>query len=231
MKPMSFWPATAAPGEDCRFHNMKTLRPSALIVALALLILTAPGTALAASPFKKVSGGTLHVPSGVIFPRRVGAFQFVTTKLYGSQGRDVGAGYNAGSTIRGDVYVYPLGTYGKDFNAELRVQQNAINQANQNVKLISQSRFQLSQGGRSLSGMRVQYDLTRSLFGEKSHRCGSQLYLFRDGPWLIQGRFSYPIEQSGTANKQIADFLRLWQWRAQGNMVQLKRTIRDGRDS
>ncbi|MFZ1219441.1 MAG: hypothetical protein WAO00_09115 [Chthoniobacterales bacterium] len=207
---------------------MKALQSSALIATLALSILAAPGTALAASPFKKVSGGTLHVPSGVIFPRRVGVFQFVTTKVYGSGGRDAGAGYNAGSTIRGDLYVYPLGTYGKDFNAELRVQQNAITQLNKNVKLVSQSRVQLNQGGRNLSGMRVQYDLTRSLFGEKSHRCGSQLYLFRDGPWLIQGRFSYPIEQSGTANRQIADFLRLWQWRAQGKIVQLHRTLRDG---
>jgi len=98
------------------------------------------------------------------------------------------------------------------------------------VKLVSQSRFQVNQGGRNVSGTLVQYELTRSLFGEKSHRCGSQLYLFRDGPWLIQGRFSYPIERSATANKQIADFLRLWQWRAQGNLVQLKRTPGDGRD-
>ena len=74
----------------------------------------------------------------------------------------------------------------------------------------------------------MQYELTRPLFGGKAIRCGSQLYLFRDGPWLIQGRFSYPIEQSGTANKQVADFLRLWQWRAQGNVVQLNRIIRDG---
>jgi hypothetical protein len=77
----------------------------------------------------------------------------------------------------------------------------------------------------------VQYELTRSLFGGKSQRCGSQLYLFRDGPWLIQGRFSYPIEQSATANKQIGDFLRLWQWRAQGKVAQLNRTVRDGSHS
>ena len=207
---------------------MKTLKPSLVITALALSILVVPGLASAASPFKRVSGGTLHVPSGVIFPPRVGAFQFVTTKLYGSGGRDAGAGYNAGAMVRGDVYVYPVGTYGKDFNAELRVQQNAISQMNKNVKLVSQSRFQLNQAGRNIGGMRVQYELTRVLFGGKPRRCGSQLYLFRDGPWLIQGRFSYPIEQSGPANKQIADFLRLWQWRAQGKVVQLNCIVRDG---
>ena len=207
---------------------MKSLKTSCLIAALASSIFAVPGTASAASPFKKVSGGIVHVPSGVIFPPRVGAFRFATTKIYGSGGRDAGAGYNAGSMIRGDVYVYPLGTYGKDFNAELRVQQNAIKQANQAVKLISQSRFQLNQSGRSISGMRVQYELTRSLWGEKARRCGSQLYLFRDGPWLVQGRFSYPIEHGGTADKQVADFLRLWQWRAQGKVVQRNRVVRDG---
>lgn len=210
---------------------MKTLRSSALITAFALSILTMPGSASAASTFKRVSGGTLHVPSGVIFPARVGAFQFVTTKVYGSGGRDAGAAYNVGSTIRADVYVYPLGTYGKDFNAELRVQQNAINQLNKAVKLVSQAQYRLNQGGRTVNGMRVQYELTRPLFGGKAIRCGSQLYLFRDGPWLIQGRFSYPIEHSATANKQIADFLRLWQWRAQGKVVQQSRIVRDGSHS
>ena len=210
---------------------MKSFKFSILIAAVALSTFALPGTASAASPFKKIRGGTVHVPSGVIFPPRVGACQFVTTKVYGSAGRDAGAGYDAGSTIRGDVYVYPLGTYAKDFNAELRIQQNAIKASNKNVKLISQSGFQVNQGGRNISGSLVQYELTRSLFGEKSHHCGSQLYLFRDGAWLIQGRFSYPIGRGATATKQIADFLRLWQWRAQGNMVQLIRTVRDGSDS
>jgi hypothetical protein len=79
--------------------------------------------------------------------------------------------------------------------------------------------------------MRVRYELTRSLWGGKAQRCGSQLYLFRDGPWLVQGRFSYPIEQSGAADKQIADFLRLWQWRTQGKIVQRNPIVGDGHHS
>lgn len=226
---MNFWREMDAPGADSKI--MKSRKAFLLIVALAFSIGAVPRTALAASPFKKVNGGTVHVPSGVIFPRRVGAFQFVTTKVYGSGGRDAGAGYNAGTTIRGDVYVYPLRTYGKDFNAELRVQQNAIVAMNKAVKQVSQSRFPLNQGGRSVSGTRVQYELTRSLWGGKTQRCGSQLYLFRDGPWLIQGRFSYPIEQSKTADKQVGDFLRLWQWRAQGNLVRSNQLVGDGSGS
>lgn len=206
---------------------MQILKPSATIAALALFILATPSNASAASPFKRIKGGTLHVPSAVIFPARVGAFRFVTTKIFGSAGRDAGAGYNVGSTIRGDVYVYPLGTYARDFKGELRVQQNAISQVNKAVKLVSQTQFRLNQGGRTINGTRVQYELTRSLFGGKSQRCGSQLYLFRDGPWLVQGRFSYPIQQSGPADKQIADFLRLWQWRAPGKLVQLNRIVGD----
>ena len=209
---------------------MKTFKPFAATVAIILSIVAAAGTASAASPFKKVSGGFLHVSSGVIFPSRVGAFRFEKTKLYGSAGRDVGAEYNVEPVIRGDVYVYPIGTYGKDLNAEVRVQQNAITKLNKAVKLISQSRSQLNQGGRNITGVSVQYELTRPLYRSSARRCGSQLYVFRDGPWLVAYRFSYPIEQSGVANKQIADFLRLWQWRAHGTVTRLE-TSTDGRHS
>ncbi|HEX8490399.1 MAG TPA: hypothetical protein VF626_05240 [Chthoniobacterales bacterium] len=208
---------------------MKTSKSFALIAALCLPILAA-SQAAAASPFKKTRGGLYHVSSGVIFPSRVGAFRFGGTHVYGSAGRDVGAQYNVVPVIRGDVYVYPLGTYARDFNGELRVQQNDIKRLNAAVKQVSQSRLQLNQAGRRVSGIRVQYELTRQLYGKK-RRCGSQLYLFRDGRWLFQYRFSYPIEQTGLAQKQMADFLRLWQWRTQGMVTQLEPISSDGRNS
>ena len=208
---------------------MKTSKPFALFVVLCLPLFGA-SPASAASPFKKVRGAVNHVSSGVTFPSRVGAFRFEGTKVYGAAGRDVGAEYNLVRVVRGDVYVFPLGTYARDFNGELRVQQNAIKQLNQAVKQVSQARLRLNQAGRAVSGVCVQYELTRPLFGKK-RRCGSQLYLFRDGRWLFQYRFSYPIEQTGVANKQIADFLRLWQWRTQGLVTQLKPISADGRNS
>jgi hypothetical protein len=204
---------------------MKTLKPSVLITVAFLFATT---TAFAASPFKKAGGSVVHVSSGVIFPSHVGAFQFVKTKIFGSGGRDVGAEYDIVGLIRGDVYVYPLGAYARDFNGEARVQQNAIRQTYKGVKLVLESRPQLRQSGRNLTGFRALYELTRLLGGNKARRCGSQFYLFRDGPWLVAYRFSYPIEQSGPANQRIADFLRLWQWRAQGNVVQLNRVVPDG---
>lgn len=210
--------------------NMKPLTPLAFL-AVSLSIFAAAGTASAASTFKKVSGGVLHVSSGVTFPARVGVFRFEGTKLYGSAGRDVGAEYDVEPLVRGDVYVYPMGTYGKDFNAEVRVQQNAINKVNKAVKLLSQSRVQLNQTGRNISGARVQYELTRTIFRSKGRRCGSQFYLFRDRPWFVAYRFSYPIEQAATANKQIADFMRLWQWRLHGTVTQLEQTSTDGHRS
>jgi hypothetical protein len=212
-------------------NDMNTSKTPLLIVALTLSIFAVAPAGSAASPFKKISGGILHVSSGVVLPARVGAFQFETTKVYGSGGRDAGAEYDVAPVIRGDIYIYPLGSYGKDFNAELRVQQNAIVQVNKAAKLVSQSKAQITQAGRSLSGVRVQYELTRSLFDKKMRRCGSQLYLFRDGQWLVQYRFSYPIEQSGRANQQIAEFLRLWQWRAHGNVVRLQLGPSNGRYS
>jgi hypothetical protein len=198
-------------------------------ISLAALIVLGLSAAASAAPFEKIRGGGIrHKPSGMVFPVRVGAFRFGGTKFYGSAGRDVGAEYDFEALIRGDVYVYPLGTYGKDFNAEVRVQQNAINKINKAVKLVSQSRCQLNQAGRNITGVRVQYDLTRPLFRSKPRRCGSQFYLFRDGPWLVAYRFSYPIEQAGAASKPIADFLRQWQWRLQGTITRLEQTSIDG---
>lgn len=228
---MNSWPAMVAPGAGFNDPNMKTVRPSVVAVALFLSIFALAGTVSAASPFKKISGGVLHVSSGIIFPSRVGVFRFEGTKLYGSAGRDAGAEYDVEPLIRGDVYAYPLGTYGKDFNAELRVQQNAINHLNKAVKLVSQSRFQLNQAGRSITGVRVQYELTRLLYRNNARRCGSQLYLFRDGPWLVAYRFSYPVEQAGAASKQIAEFLGLWQWRGHGTVTWLEQTSANGRRS
>ena len=101
---------------------MRTLKSLTLTFALLLSIFAATGAASAASPFKKISGGLLHVSSGVIFPARVGVFRFEQTKIYGSAGRDVGAEYDVLPLLRGDVYVYPLGSYAKDFNGEARVQ-------------------------------------------------------------------------------------------------------------
>jgi hypothetical protein len=201
------------------------------ISLVALIVLGWSAAALAGS-FEKIPGGGLrHNPSGVFFPARVGVFRFEGTKFYGSAGRDVGAEYDFEPLVRGDVYVYPLGTYGKDFNAEVRVQQNAISKINKAVKLVSASRCQLNQTGRNIPGVRVQYDLTRSIFRGKARRCGSQLYVFRDGPWLVAYRFSYPIEQADAAAKPIADFLRLWQWRVRVTVTRLEQTSADGRHS
>jgi hypothetical protein len=226
---MNSWRAMAAPGGDSDDSNMK-LKPLAVLL-VSLSVFAAADTAFAASPFKKVSGGVIHVSSGVIFPSRVGVFRFQGTKVYGSAGRDVGAEYNVEPLIRGDVYVYPMGTYGKNFNAEVRVQQNAINNLNKAVKLVSQSRFQMNQTGHSVTGVRLQYELTRPIFRSKARRCGSQLYVFRDGPWLVAYRLSYPIEQTAAVNKQIADFLRLWQWRVHGTITQLEQISADGHRS
>jgi hypothetical protein len=209
------------------------MKPVKLFAVTAVIIFSIFGAdiAVAASPFKQVSGAVLHVSSGVMFPSRIGGFRFERTKLYGSAGRDVGAEYDIESLIRGDVYVYPVGTYGKDLNAEVRVQQNAINQMNKAVKLVSQAPFPLNQAGRSITGVRAVYELTRPLFRNNARRCGSQLYVFRDGPWLVAYRFSYPIEQTGAASKQIADFMRLWQWRVHGTITRLERISSDGYDS
>ena len=170
----------------------------------------------AGSPFKKTSGsGLLHVPSNVLFPHNVGLFQRTDsdTRIYGSQGRDVSARYVLDRLIISETYVYPVGTYGRDLNSEFKIQETAIQTMNKKARLISQDNVHINQNGRSIVGLHANYQLTRHLFGDRDERCGSQLFVFRDGSWFIAYRFSYPIDHSTSANKHVGDFLRQWRWR------------------
>jgi hypothetical protein len=198
------------PGEGSD-RNMKAKIAVAYVLLIALL-----SSAEAASPFKKLSGNRLvHVPSNISFPAKIGLFNRIDTHVFGSGGRDISARYQLDAFIVGDVYVYPVGTYAPDLNGEFRVQQNAIREKNKNVKLVAETTIQISQNDRTVTGRKATYDLVRGLFGERPHQCGSQLIVFRDGPWFVAYRFSYPAERSAIAIKHVADFREQWQWREQ----------------
>jgi hypothetical protein len=183
-------------------------------VALAFFVLALTVSADAASPFKKAGGNSLlHMPSNVLFPPRISLFNRRDTRVYGSGGRDVSIRYFLDALILGDVYVYPVGTYASDLNGEFHVQETAIRQKNKNVKLVAETSIQTTQNGRTIKGRKAIYELVRGLFGETPHKCGSQLIVFRDGPWFIADRFSYPLERSEIASKHVADFINRWQWR------------------
>src|SRR2546421_6239309 len=182
------------------------------LVCVLLAGLLSP--AHAASPFKKSSGNRLlHVPSNIIFPSKIGLFDRIDTHVYGSGGRDVSIRYQLDTFILADVYVYPVGLYAADLNGEFQVQQRAIREKNKNVKLAADTTIQISQNERTVTGRKATYDLVRGLFGEPPHQCASQLIVFRDGPWFVAYRFSYPGERSVIARKHIGDFLEQWHWR------------------
>jgi hypothetical protein len=168
----------------------------------------------AASPFKKLEGNRLrHVPSNILFPAKIGLFDRTDTHVYGSGGRDVSARYQLDTFILADVYVYPVGIYAADLNGEFRVQQKAIREKNKKAKLVDETTTQIAQSSRNITGRKAVYDLVRGLFGEPPHTCGSQLLVFRDGPWFVAYRFSYPGERSDIARKHIGDFIEQWNWR------------------
>ncbi|MGE5207764.1 MAG: hypothetical protein ACM3KL_00385 [Alphaproteobacteria bacterium] len=180
------------------------------------LFLTGLIGAQGASPFKTLSGNRLlHTPSNIVFPGKVGLFERADSynQIYGSQGRDVSVRYLLDSLIICEAYVYPVGTYGGDLTSEFKIQQDAIQQMNKKARRMSQKKVHVIQNGRSVSGLYATYQLTRHLFTGRDERCGSQLFVFRDGPWFVAYRFSYPVERSDIANKHVGDFLHQWQWR------------------
>lgn len=202
-------PATAGRGGDCN-RSVKSKHATTVGILLIGVI-----SVQAASAFKKTSGnGLLHTPSSVLFPRNVGLFQRVDsyTRIYGSEGRDVSVRYLLDRLIISETYVYPVGTYGSDLNSEFKIQQVAIQQINKKPRLVSQDSVHLNQSGRSIPSLRANYQLTRQLFSGRDERCGSQVFVFRDGSWFIAYRFSYPIEHSTIASKHVGDFLHQWHW-------------------
>ena len=121
--------------------------------------------------------------------------------------------YLLDSLIITETYIYPVDTYGRDLDSEFKIQQTAIQQINRNPKLISRDKVHFEQNGKSILGLHANYQLTRKLFGDTSERCGSQLFVFRDGAWFMAYRFSYTVDHSTVANKHVGDFLRQWHWR------------------
>jgi hypothetical protein len=195
-------------GEDYK----RIMKAKIIVASLGFLVglMSVP----AASPFKNVSHNKLlHTPSNVFFPANVALFQRARTHIYGSAGRDVSVRYLLDSLIIGDVYVYPVGTYGKDLTSEFQIQQRSIGQMNKKVKLISQDSVRTDQNRRSIGGLHANYELTRPLFTNSDQRCGSQLYVFRDGAWFVAYRFSYPYNKSPAALNHVAGFLNQWRWK------------------
>lgn len=184
------------------------------IISVGALIVLGWSAAASAGPFEKTrDGGLRHKSSGVVFPARVGLFQSTGPKTYDRKGDDVGVKYHLDQLIIADVYAYPAGSSRNAFDKEFANQQNAIRQINKNVRLISQSAVSTRQGGRVVPGRQATYDLERPLFGNSRVKAGSQFLLFRDGPWFVAYRFSYPRERSAIASKHVANFLAQWSWR------------------
>jgi hypothetical protein len=183
------------------------------IFAIAVIVAGSFATATASSFENLRSGGLLHKPSGVVFPVRVGMFQSAGPHSYDGRGRDVSVKYHLDQLIIADVYAYPAGSSRAAFDVEFATQQNAIRSLNKNVRLISQSATSIRQGGRVIQGRQATYDLERPLFGKTRAKAGSQFLLFRDGPWFVAYRFSYPRERSAVASKHIGNFIAQWSWK------------------
>ena len=179
-----------------------------------LFCFSVAGSTTVASPFSKKSGDLLvHNASNIVLPGRVGLFVRSDIKPFDKAGRDVGIGYDLDHLIRGDVYIYPVGAYGKDLTSEFQIQQNAVRKLNQNVQLLSRENTHLDQNGRVISGVHANYNLQRNLFAERNLKCGSQLYIFRDGSWFVAYRFSYPRDKSSVALQHIGNFMEQWKWK------------------
>lgn len=184
----------------------------AIVAALLLSIATA-AAAPASGPFEQIPGGFLHRPSGVVFPSRIAGFERASAHAYDKAGPDVSTRYYLGHLIIADAYVYPVTRATGGLEREFQTQQAAIQQINRNVRLLSTDRAQVPQSGHTVAELHAIYDIVRALQTKRIVPARSQLYVFREGPWFVACRFSYPRAQSATASTQVHAFLTGWTWR------------------
>src|SRR4051812_13706840 len=81
------------------------LREFGRIALIGVIVLIGAAQRIEAAPFKKLGNGDVrHVASGVMFPPRIGLFQFAGTQVYDRSGRDVSGRYVLDHLILADVY-------------------------------------------------------------------------------------------------------------------------------
>jgi hypothetical protein len=167
----------------------------------------------AASPFSKTGDRWIHKSSGIILPPRIALFHRANSQLFDTAGRDVRIRYYLDQLIQGDVYIYPVEPPDRpDLKTEFANQQKAIRDLNKNVKLIVQESVRTNQNGRTVPGLHADYDLQRDLF-KHDEKCGSQLFVYRDGAWFVAYRFSYPRERAAVARQHVTEFLGQFHWK------------------
>ncbi len=204
--------------DDSRPAEIKAMNSKPLLLSL-LLVFGTVTCASAADVFAKVGSDIVHRPSGVVFPGAIGSFRRGSPNVYDRTGRDISMRYALGRSILADAYSYPVTNKTGDLNAEFRNQQIAINQLNRKVRLLVQENTQTNQNGRVIHGKHATSNLERDLMGRAKVQAESQLFVFRDGPWYVACRFSYPRSQAASLRLEVHNFVAHWVWKPRGRLT------------
>jgi hypothetical protein len=167
------------------------------------------------SPFANLSDGVIkHVPSGFLFPQRVGAFERKKMDQYDRAGADVSAGYDAGVLIAATVYVYPNPVKAGEgaLQKEYLSRKGEITGAHPAAELLSENEVPLTQGGRQLVGRKAIYVFMDKFRGDAKQKLKSQLLVFQYGSNFVEYRFTYPMDHAEAGDREVERFVKEWAW-------------------
>lgn len=164
-------------------------------------------TSLAERVDERVSGTWTHEPSGYVFPANAKGWGRVGVDRYDAEGNDVGVGYK---TIRGGdvphvwgdatIYVYPsmLGPSGAEmslaeqFDGEVGAIRDK--QSYSDVRELRRSAADASRAGRPVHVLVAELSF-RLHEGRTSTLVGSVIAAFRDPPWHVTYRLTFPLKR------------------------------------
>ncbi len=175
----------------------------------------------------------VHPNSKFSFPEQIGNFQFVGSRTFDRDGKDISVGYNSPTPVVATVFVYPAGknpsqlptppaTNAGDvlISHEFRLLNSTITKAHPEARLISEVPCEIIQGGNHFKGKKGVYSM-KYRFGISDQDCFSELYLFLiepgagflvSDPQFVEYRITYPAAVLSRATNEISSFLAKLTW-------------------
>ena len=121
---------------------------------------------------------------------------------------DPNATYWAGALAFADVFYYR--TFGHTLEREYADCKDYVKMFTPDARLISDSRFIISAGGRTRTGRRAIF--TSKNLGGVRERVKSQLLIFPHNDRFLKYRITYPQAHAERAEQEIDNFVRSFPW-------------------
>lgn len=171
-------------------------------------------------PFLKEDDTLIHRKAGAVFPARIGAFERGTVQVHDTTGADLSVSYDVNlpdRQVHGTIYVYPVTLYGPDgsdaVERELSRAEAEVRQVRPAAILLDERPVGTMHNLILTPGLLARFTFAGGFGSDAPGDMRSLLYLFRQGPWFVKYRITYPEGQHAKAERDVNDFVSSMAWR------------------